>query len=194
MDDFSRRYFNHRRRKSIRKKIIEIMFKNTTIKIVEGTQLVEVLKGIKLGLDEFYDITPFKIANRINRQLSKLVICQTETDEAQKATLLDILGEEVMNEKVAAAEKKREADKEEKVKGAQLSDILTADQLNTYSEAMGKEVMSDVVVGLLSEDFSDLFEESSLPNELTGLISSVIDFYDSRVWNPVVEDVEVEEA
>ena len=123
-----------------------------------------------------------------------MVICQTETDEAQKATLLDILGEEVMNEKVAAAEKKREADKEEKVKGAQLSDILTADQLNTYSEAMGKEVMSDVVVGLLSEDFSDLFEESSLPNELTGLISSVIDFYDSRVWNPVVEDVEVEEA
>ena len=178
------------------------MFKNTTIKIIEGTQLIEVLKAIKLGLDEFYierdaesnTLTPFKIANRINRQLSKLVICQTETDEAQKATLLDILGEEVMNKKVAAAEKKREADKKEEVKGAQLSDILTADQLNTYSEAMGKEVVSDVVVGLLSEDFSELFEEEAFSSELTDLISSVLDFYDSKVWNPVVETVEVEEV
>lgn len=170
------------------------MFKEvkTTIATAEG--LSSAINRIKEGLVEFYDIPPFKVINRLNRQLMKLGKVQTELDDAQKTVLTELLTEEGLEKAVKAAEKKNLKKKDPNDRGAKINDILNEEQQKSFFETMEKERQSEMTIGFLSEDFSELLEDAELPISLIDDLSLVIEHFDTTVWNPVVEEVAVEEA
>lgn len=171
------------------------MFKQVKLTILEALIIKGYVQQIKEGVVAAYQLPPFVIVNRLSRQISKLSVAQVELESSQKGILEGILTEEGLKKKVESVEKKKAEDKSIKKenKGATIADILTKKQLEEFNEAYREEQKSEVTVGILSEDFSELFDDCPLPIETMNVVSEVIEIFDRIAWNPVKEAA-VEEA
>lgn len=150
-----------------------------TVEKIVSINLALGIADTLVALRDSVDILPFKISNRIDRQLTKLAPADKARGEAVQATVKSIVGDKKYEKLVA--------DK------AQISDALTEKQLVTYNKMMAKELEAEVTVGLLSESFVKLIEDMSFNKELTQRIIALTNYYDANVWNPV-EEVVAEEA
>ncbi len=141
------------------------MFNEVKITINEGIGLARLISGIIDG----FDIMPFQLNHRLNRQLTKLAPAEKEMGEAKIAVLKQLIGEEKFQK---AAEK-----------DLPLAEALNKKQQKEFEELFQKELHSEVTVGLLSQTFEDVVGNPEISTEVANKISAVIEFLDDKVWS-----------
>lgn len=146
------------------------MFKQTTITVTNGIRLANLISSILDG----FDIIPFQLSWRLNRQLKELNPLEKKIAQAKVDALTELVGEEKFRELAEA--------------NTHLSEALNEEQMKAYDEVMGGELSSEVTVGLLSESFESFIGNAELEATLANTVVAVLGFYEDTVWNPVTEE------
>jgi len=89
------------------------MFVKKTIKLGEADGVSNIIHGIINQID----IMPYKLAHRLNRQLTKLANVSRVVNEARQSSIESVIGKEAFEEIKQSGEDKK------------LTDIMTEDQL-----------------------------------------------------------------
>lgn len=141
------------------------MFNEVKITINEGVGLARLINDVIKG----FDIMPFQLNHRLNRQLTKLSVAEKEMGEAKTAVLKQLIGEEKFQK---AAEK-----------DLPLAKALTKSQQAEFEDLFHKELQSEITVGLLSQTFEDIIGNPEIDTEIANKISAVLEFLDKKVWS-----------
>ena len=140
------------------------MFKNKTITLNEALGLSGLIRKVKEG----FDIIPFKLDYRLNRQLTKLDSADKELGEIKISVLKELIGEDKLSDMIK--------------ENTPISDILSEGQMKEFTDLMNKELQNDIEIGLLTESFEDLIGNPSLESKVSNALSALMEFYEENVW------------
>lgn len=141
------------------------MFKNCTITLGEAVNLNRSIVSFLSG----FDIINFNLSHRLKRQLKKLALAEERFNEAQTDILTTLVGEDRFDE-IKTSEKP-------------IRDYLSDSEMESFEDLFNKELKSDFVAPLLTEDFSYLIGDAEIDKNLALIASDIIDFLEEKSFS-----------
>lgn len=142
------------------------MFKKKKVKLGEAQGLLTVIYQFTNGLEEM----PYKVARRLDRQITKLKDVQGLVSEAHEAALETVLGKEAIDFAKKSNEDVR-------------VDELLGDKMPEYNKEFSKEMEAEYEGDFLTESFEGFFEEMDLPTKTAFNLVALAKFYEeNELW------------